>query len=55
MKPPEVLPKKAEKMHIFPRGKASNSTKALFSCEKFLDFGIVALLFVCDKYCPIID
>ena len=33
----------------------SHSTKALFSCKKFLDFGTVALSFVCDKYCLIID
>jgi len=30
-------------------------TKALFRCEKNLDFATVALSFVCGKYCPIID
>ena len=30
-------------------------TKALFSCKKFLDFGIVSVSFVCGKYCLIID
>ena len=30
-------------------------TKVLFRCEKFLDFVTVTLLFVCDKYCLIID
>ena len=30
-------------------------TRVLFSCEKFLDFGTVAIPFVCGKYCPIID
>jgi len=29
--------------------------KALFSSEKILDFGTVALSFVCDKYYPIMD
>jgi len=29
--------------------------KVLFSSEKILDFGTVALSFVCDKYYPIID
>jgi hypothetical protein len=28
---------------------------ALFGCKKFLDFDTVALLFVFDKYCPIMD
>jgi len=30
-------------------------TKALFRCEKFLDFATVALSFVCGKYFPIIN
>ena len=30
-------------------------SKQLFSSEKILDFGIVALSFVCDKYYPIVD
>jgi len=30
-------------------------SKALFSFEKFLDFGTVAISFVCSKYYPIID
>ena len=28
---------------------------ALFRCEKILDVATVALSFVCDKYCPIMD
>jgi len=31
------------------------NTEALFSSEKILDFGTVALSFVCDKYYPIVD
>jgi len=33
----------------------SRGTKALFRCEKILDFATVALSLVCSKYCPIID
>ena len=33
----------------------TNKFQALFRCEKILDFANVAFLFVCDKYCPIID
>jgi len=29
--------------------------KDLFRCEEILDFAIVALSFVYDKYCPIIN
>jgi len=32
-----------------------NATMALFRCENILDFAIVALSFVCGKYCPIMD
>jgi len=35
--------------------KEQQSNKALFRCEIFLDFATVALSFVCDKYCLIID
>jgi len=31
------------------------STEALFRCKKFLDFDTVALSFLFDKYCPIIE
>ena len=31
------------------------NTWALFSSEKWKVFGTIALLFVCDKYYPIID
>jgi len=30
-------------------------TKALFRCKIFLNFDIVALSFVFDKHCPIMD
>ena len=30
-------------------------SKALFRCENFLDFAIVSLSFVCNKYYPIMD
>ena len=40
-------------MHVFKHGR--NQTGALFRCEKILDFATVALLFVCDKYCLIMD
>jgi len=32
-----------------------SQAKALFRCEKILDFDTVTLLFVCGKYCLIID
>ena len=32
-----------------------NTTKALFSSEKNSDFAIVALSFLFDKFCPIIN
>jgi len=32
-----------------------NKAEALFSFEKISNFATVAHLFVCDKYCPIID
>jgi len=31
------------------------NTRALFSSEKFSNFDTVAFLFVCVKYCPIIN
>jgi len=36
------------------KGEKSMS-KTLFRCEIFLDFATVALSFVCDKYCSIMD
>jgi len=54
----------ASKERSSVRGISSNSTRtrhknyspmALFRCKKFLDFATVALSFVYDKYCPIID
>jgi len=35
--------------------KGTCDNKVLFSFEKILDFGTIALSFVCDKYCPIIN
>ena len=45
--------------HIFPaKNKTTNyiyKSKALFRCEKILDLATVALSFVCDNYCLIMD
>jgi hypothetical protein len=37
------------------RGEETNDTRALFSCKKFCKIDIIALSFVVNKYCPIID
>ena len=36
-------------------GPGPKVANALFTCEKILDFATIALSFVCDKYCSIID
>jgi hypothetical protein len=33
----------------------ANRNRVFFICENFLDFAIVALSFICHKYCLIID
>jgi len=40
---------------IPPKIISGDQIKALFKCKKYLDFDTVALLFVFDKYCPIMN
>jgi len=40
---------------LFLRLLTSMTTKALFSCEKILDFDTVALSFLFDKHYPIVE
>jgi len=45
---------KALKTHVRTIGKQLTAmSKALFSCENFLDFATVVFSFVFDKYCSI--
>ena len=42
---------------VTPRKKRldCNMSEGVFRCKFFLDFNTIALSFVFDKYCPIID
>jgi len=40
---------------LFIKNHINCNSKALFTSKKFCKIGIVALSFVFDKYCPIID